>query len=161
MNFNQSCLMIFVCVLFVNCNSKFIRDQAETSTPNLSSDPKIIFLNYNILKSDDDLTIANLHSKIIVEGKIKKQTETETETKKGDIKCVQLDQQNSKIEEVHIKNPLSKNIEYVTSSGELATKQIEIDSAQLSIRMQLNHLTEYISLELCGESNTILLKTKI
>jgi len=63
----------------------------------------------------------------------------------GDFMCIQLDQQSIPIDSLHLKNPLINNVEYVDADGNLGRKIIELDSAELSFRMQLHSRTTSLS----------------
>ena len=60
-----------------------------------------------------------------------------------------------------IPNPFVKRVESIDDSGRLYMKLIEVDSTQISIRMQLNPLTKFIILEQMNKPNKRLIKTKI
>lgn len=149
-----------VCFLLISCKSmKNIPESSSmASEPNT---PKLIFLNYIIRKKLDKSVEAKLVSKKVVEGTLKAGIQLESSLEAGDLVFAQLDAQLDKVDNFQLSNPLIKNIEYVTAEGELGKKQIELDSTELSVRLQLNRLTEFISVEIVSDSNIQLLKTAL
>ena len=128
--------------LFVSCGSNKNIAIVESS---IKSEPKIIFLNYNIKKVSDESRIVQFVNKKEVNGKLKKTNNTE-EGVIGDLICTQLDKNSNTLQHFVIKNPLVKNIEYVNDYQSFKIKQINLDSAQFSVRLQLKSNTKYISI---------------
>jgi len=116
--------------------------------------PKIIFLNYNITTDSDNYIKAELINKIIAEGKLKNTDFKGAEKDDEDIICLQMDENSRIVDHFHINNPLVKDIEYVDSDGNLAKKKVELESTELSIRMQLNPHTKSILLQKIDAPNT-------
>jgi len=154
----KSSFIFIACILLAGCASK--KNIQNPDENNLTTKgPKIIFLNYILKKHTNNSLKAILHSKTIVDGTLKKTTDFNL--KMGDLAFIQLDKESTKVKDLYLSNPLIKDIEYVTQTGELDKKRIELDSTQVSIRMQLDPLTKFISLELFGDPNIQLLKTTL
>tara|TARA_R110002049_G_scaffold206269_1_gene376776 strand:+ start:20042 stop:20539 length:498 start_codon:yes stop_codon:yes gene_type:complete len=128
--------------LFVSCGS---HKNIETTQASIEIPPKIIFLNYSIKKTADGHRSIRFLNKIVTDGKLKN-TKANTVGDYGDLICAQLDKKSKVLERSVIKNPLSKNIEYLNGSNAFQRKQISLDSIQFSIRIQLKPNTKYISI---------------
>lgn len=118
--------------------------------------PQIIFMNFELTKQDDNSIKAELINTIITEGTIKKK-QYGKEMKKGDVVCKGLNKDKKVIQSISYDNPMLKTVEYVNDEGQLEKKQVSLEQAQLTIRMQLNHNTKSISLEQIDPSGSILL----
>lgn len=156
---NSSFILILFFLLASCASNKDKADAVEDRHANNA--PKIIFLNYILKKNPDSSIKATLYSKTIVEGTVKKPAHSVTNTKAGNLVCVQLDQHSRVLDDSPLSNPLLKDIEYVSPDGALDKKQIELDSTETSVRIQLDPHTKFISLELIGEPNIQLLKTTL
>ena len=64
------------------------------------------------------------------------------------------------LNQILIKNPLVKSIEYVDDSKNFKTETIKTDKTQFSIRLQLKSNTKYITISNFAE-NDPLIKTQI
>lgn len=89
-----------------------------------------------------------LVSKIITEGQLKEDFESLENPKKGDIALVQLDPKGQAFDTIYIANPLIKNIEYVGEEGQLGKKTVNLESAQLSLRIQISPYAKEIYIRL-------------
>ena len=127
----------------------------------LETTPKLIFLNYNIKKLVNNNINISLINKIITEGTLKNPIFKDTEAVRfGDLKCNQLDKNNNILKTEIIKNPLVKVFEYVDDFNEFQLKKVELDSAQISLKLQLNPHTKYITIVNIKEPKP-LIKTQI
>ncbi|WP_370477895.1 hypothetical protein [Tamlana flava] len=141
-SFAQVLLLMFVLLDVASCGSKRSIPQADAQT---EANPKIIFLNYTISKSDDGHKQALLLNKTITDGKLKKASSNYINSGEiGDLKCIQLDKQSKELQVVTIKNPLSKIVEFVNDSLIFERKQIDLENVTLSLRLQLNTKAKYI-----------------
>jgi hypothetical protein len=132
---------------------------SETQTP------QIIFLNYSIKldksKGKYDIRLIN---KVITEGKLKIKEHEPEIRKPGDLKCVALDNNLEPVDSIIISDPLNITIESVDENNALFKKEISRDSAQFSVRMQLNEKIHAFGIKKNSHSeykDTYLLKTKI
>ncbi|ALJ04797.1 hypothetical protein APS56_06530 [Pseudalgibacter alginicilyticus] len=146
--------------IFTSCISN---KSIATHEPSTESHPKIIFLNYSIKKDSNNSRNIEFIDKKITEGTLKN-INSEVLGVNGDLVFLQLDKKSKPLEHLIIKNPLSKSMEYLDESKSFQRKQINLDSIQFSIRLQLNPETKYISINdvnaLENQSKS-LIKTKI
>ena len=145
-------ISLILILLISSCKTK----QIGTDRP-----PMIIFLNYDISKDSDGEIKVDFINKIISEGRLKKDLSQEKSFAKDDIICIQNNSRSKPIQSMIIPNPFVKRVESIDDSGRLYMKLIEVDSTQISIRMQLNPLTKFIILEQMNKPNKRLIKTKI
>lgn len=123
---------------------------SKSKTGNIETEnqsPKILFLNIELSKNKNNSTTAKLIDKILVDGKIKKNNLTISKPRIGDFKCIELDERENPVESFYLNNPLNKRVEYVKDDGQLASKNVELDTATLSIRMQMHQQTKTIAIE--------------
>lgn len=107
--------------------------------------PKLLFLNYTISKDKSDKKSIQFINKIIADGKAKSNSNKYFNTGKvGDLKCAQLDKDSTEINHVIIKNPLLKTIESLNDSLIFENKNIILNKAPISLRLQLNSKTKLI-----------------
>ena len=126
--------------------------------------PQIIFLNYSIKRNAAGSPEIRFINKIVADGKLKKNSPENQSLENGDLICIELDDNSQPIKRINISNPLSRIVEYVDESGALAKKTIELDSAQFSVRMQLDANAEAIAIEQIngsGVSSSNLIVTKL
>lgn len=111
-------------------------DAAITQTT--SPQPGILFLQY-FLKKDPDSGANALYltNTIRTNGIVKKQPDETDQARPGDLICSALNADSLEISRLLIENPLRKSFEYSDEQGNLAIKNIEMDSAQFFIRLQL------------------------
>jgi hypothetical protein len=146
-------------LLFLACAStKDNGDNINSNNTNSPNSPKIIFLNYKVTKSASKNVQLDFINKIIANGKIKVGHSTEVVKTKGDLMCFQFDKQSMLLDSLHLKNPLISNVEYVDADGNLGRKTIELDSADLSFRMQLHPQTKFLSFDLINNPSINLTK---
>tara|TARA_R110002051_G_scaffold78791_2_gene142445 strand:- start:2204 stop:2632 length:429 start_codon:yes stop_codon:yes gene_type:complete len=113
----------------------------ETKLP--ESNPKLVFLNYTISKNEYGKKQMAFLNKIVTDGKLKNNKFPKIGAI-GDLKCTQLDKHTNPLQSVIIKNPLSQVIEFVNDSLIFEKKQINLDSRELSLRLQLDSKTKSI-----------------
>lgn len=146
-------------VLFTSCGIK------KTGIANNNFPPKLIFLNYQIEKLENGEKSVQFINQIITDGKLKGNSNKYLkEGVTGDLKCNQIDKNGMILHSTVVKNPLTKNIEYVDHSKNFKLKQVVLDSSQFSLRMQLHPKAKYISLIEIKELNKNtkpLIKTKL
>jgi hypothetical protein len=139
--------------------------RAETNKENVTETPQIIFLNYSVKlnKSNGEYEIL-LINKFIAEGKLKMNNSEPEIPKPGDLKCIALDNRMAPVDSITITDPLNITVESVDENNALFKREIARDSAQFSIRMQLNKNTDAIAIKKNANSkvkNPYLLITKI
>lgn len=148
-------ILIFILsasMLVFSCASK-----QETTTKEemiIKSDPKLLFLNYQMQKLNDKTNIT-LINQITTDGKLKDKTKTQVSTTVGDLECLVLDERLIQLERHTIKNPLKKIVEFINDAGELEKRQLDLDSAQFSLKLQLHPKARYIIINEITETNPI------
>ena len=140
-NILKNAALFLLMILVIACASKqqVLENEAETE-----QQPKLLFLNYTISKSDNDKKTISLINQKITDGALKKTTKPNYKTSFGDLECITLDKNLNQIEAHSIKNPLTKIVEYINDLGNFEKKLIELDSAQFSIRLQLDSKVKYL-----------------
>lgn len=153
---------ILAALLIISCASKQI---TSTNTNIAETEPKLIFLNYTIKKSSNASRTISLINKIITDGKLKNQVSDQNEIAEvDDLIYNQLDKNSNIVQSEIIKNPLVKTFEYVDDSNSFQMKKIELDTAQISLKLNLAPNTKYITISHIRDLNSkpeILIKTPI
>ncbi|MCK4879002.1 MAG: hypothetical protein KAS82_00030 [Bacteroidales bacterium] len=83
---------------------------------------------------------------------------------KDDLELLVLDRNQQTMTHRYIPNPLDRSVEYVNNAGQLERKMIHLDSAQFSIRLQVDSGASSILLNrIIGDDTegVLLLKTPI
>ncbi len=109
--------------------------------------PKIAFLNFSI--KNDSIHPENsvrLINKILTDGKLKDNPPSVI-PKPNDLKYIVSGNNSKELQTGFIPNPLKQTLEYVTETGQLAKRDIESDSTQFSLRIQLEPDARYFSLK--------------
>lgn len=154
-------LPVFLCTLV--CVSCGVNREASASekTYEVKQTPKIVFLNYSIKKNENgNKTVAFLDSKK-VEGTLKNQKKIlDKKVNLGDLVCAQLDASSSIVSQQLIKNPLVKTVEYVDETKNFKVVQMELDSSEFTVRLQLYPETKYVAININNEENPLIL-TKV
>ncbi len=152
------CIILFIISIITISviNSCRVNKELISDEDGFVKTPQIIFLNYSIIRNLDGKNEIRFINKIIANGKLKKDTPKDQVYKEGDLKCVQLDKNMQPVKSVYLPNPSVNTVEYVNELEQLSKKEIELDSARFSIRMQLDPQTKYIAIEkikkITGES---------
>jgi hypothetical protein len=146
---NISILAAFCGMLhMVSCTAPHNTTNTSTNDKITNEAPKIIFLNYSIvndtIKQEYRIRLIN---KIITEGKIKENTIMAKTPVIDDLEYIVLNKESQVLMRNYIANPLHRTVEYVTDNGQLAKKDIQLDSTQFSLRIPLDPTAQYISME--------------
>ena len=137
-------VVLWLCLHFSVLSCGIPKTISEEQKP-LETNPKIIFLNYSVSKEENGNKKMVFINKIIANGRLKNYSNKYLKTgNKGDFICTQKDKNSNNIETVYIKNPFSKTIEYINDSLIFESKKIDLKTAQLSLRLQLNGKTKSI-----------------
>lgn len=156
---------LFLLALLIVCYSCAAKRSSLNTEDIIEANPKLIFLNYNIKKTNSNNKLVQFINQIITDGKLKGNSNKYTkEGVSGDLKCNQIDKNGMILNSIVVKNPLTKNIEYVDDSKNFKLKQVVLDSSQFSLRMQLHPNAKYISIIEIKELNknpNPLIKTKL
>lgn len=155
-------LSTLVALLIISCATK---QTTAANTKIIETTPKLIFLNYTIKKTSNNTRSISLINKIITEGKLKSQLSIQNENAEvADLIYNQLDKNSNVIQSQIIKNPLVKTFEFLDDSNSFQMKKIELDTAQISLKLNLAPNTKYITISHIRELNSkpeILIKTPI
>ncbi|KJD31512.1 hypothetical protein PK35_13940 [Tamlana nanhaiensis] len=145
----------FIALIVVSCGVK--KQSIKPKTETVSAPAKLVFLNYSVKKTDDISKKIRFINTIVTNGSVKKKSEQDlSEGKSGDLICSQLDKHSNILHRILVKNPLSKLIEYADEDRKLQLKKVDLDSAQLSLRLQLKPETKYISISDFKTKKTLL-----
>lgn len=152
-------------LLITSCVTKKTTTTSSTNTKLVELPPKLIFLNYNLKKTSNDSRSISLINKIITEGSLKKQVSNQNEVAEvGDLMYHQLDENSKILQHEIIKNPLVKIFEYIDDSKSFQMQKVELDSAQISLKLKLEPSTKYITITHIRDLNSkpeVLIKTPI
>ena len=148
-----------VVILSVSCKSTII-DSAQDSEVAVAEVPKMAFITYKISKNQEDKKSIELINLLKVDGKFKIQDNQKSPVA-GDYELIQLDKDGKQLATAIVENPLNQTVEYVNDAGEFAKKNIDFQSKETSIRVQLNSKTYYILLQEIGNQSKNFLKTKM
>lgn len=122
-------------------------NKTSYNTIDVNINPKLIFLNYTITENANKSKTVTFINKTIADGKEKSRSHHYIKTGHiGDLKCSQLDKKSNILQNVFIKNPLLKTIEYTNDSLQFESKSLKLKKAALSIRLQLHPNTEHIKI---------------
>ncbi|HLT32261.1 MAG TPA: hypothetical protein VKZ98_00595 [Aquaticitalea sp.] len=117
----------------------------QRSQPN-EEEPKLLFINYSVSKNNGGKVDVQFINKIITKGRLKDRSNLRPLVGVGDIECLQLDKNNKVLERSYYSNPLQPIVEYLNDDNELEKRQMQLETAQLAIKLQLNERTETIKL---------------
>jgi len=137
----------------------------NTNLDSVVKKPQIIFLNYSIKldKSKGECEI-RLINKIIAEGSLKIIRSSPEIKKTGDLECVALDDNLDPVDSIIISDPLNITVEFVNGNNTFNKREIGKDSAQFTVRMQLNEQIRAFGIKKNSPSknqNSYLLITKV
>jgi len=123
-------------------------------------------LNYSIKQNKSDgAPEIRLINKKIVEGKLKINNNEPEMPKPGDLKCILLDNRLNPVDSILVPDPLNVTVESVDENNAFFRKEIALDSAQFSIRVQLIKKTDAIAIKMKNmnseNQNRYLIITKI
>ncbi|MEA3463191.1 MAG: hypothetical protein U9R49_15005 [Bacteroidota bacterium] len=158
-------LLLILLSILISCNPPRNTYSSDPDKNKAAETSRILFLNYQLTR-DSTLTNYNAHliNMIIREGKIKDVRERADHAEKDDLELLVLDRNQQPMTRRRIPNPLDRSVEYVNDAGQLEYKMIHLDSAQFSIRLQIEPGASSILLNrFTGNVNegTLLLKTQI
>jgi len=131
----------------------------------LEVSPRILFLNYEITRDSlNSAYTAQLINTVVANGSLKYDRTPPIQPITGDLELQVLDAAQQIITTLYISNPLDKSVEFVNDSGELQQKMISLETAQFSVRLQVEPgASSAILKRITGPDpeNIILLKTSI
>lgn len=158
-------LIILFMVSAMSCNPPKNTHHSDPNKNNSEESPAILFLDYQVSRdSTKSVYNAQLINMILINGTIKDSPINTTRAEKDDLELLVLDNKQQTISQRHIPNPLDRSVEYVNDAGQFERKMIHLDSAQFSVRLQIESNASSIVLKRIHgeeEEGTILLKTTI
>lgn len=156
-------LLLIMISIMISCHPAkhtYSSDPVETKAT-----PKILFLNYQISRDSTKTNYnAQLINMIIKEGTIKEDQQEMGQAEIHDLELLVRDRNQQIISHRYIPNPLDKSVEYVNDAGQFERQMIHLDSAQFSIRLQIEPDASSILLNRYTGNNTegtLLLNTQI
>ena len=156
-------LFLIMISIMISCHPAkhtYSSDPVETKAT-----PKILFLNYQISRDSTKTNYnAQLINMIIKEGTIKEDQQEMGQAEIHDLELLVRDRNQQIISHRYIPNPLDKSVEYVNDAGQFERQMIHLDSAQFSIRLQIEPDASSILLNRYTGNNTegtLLLNTQI
>ena len=127
------CLLVACCF---SCNPP--KNTYSSDAVKAKATPKILFLNYQLSRDSTKTNYsAQLINMILKDGSIKEDQHQHGQAEIDDLEILVLDQNEQTISHHDIPNPLDKTVEYVNDAGQFERKMIHLDSAQFSIRLQI------------------------
>mgnify|MGYP000026466145 CR=1 FL=1 len=156
----ENTILFALILIGFSCASK---KNIEKQTVLKVSNPKLIFLNYDISQTENGKKKIELINKIVADGKLKIKT-TDKSGNLGDLICNQLDENSNILQSIVIKNPLLKTFEYIDDSKQFQTKVVKLDHTEFSLKLKLNPNTKHIIIKeftLSKKNLKSLIKTKI
>ena len=144
------CLLVIIAG-FVSCSgSKSVYEDGAASTMLKKQKPRLIFLNYSILKKADNSYQIELINQIVTEGSLKQTSSHPHEQMESDLSCLTLDKDKRPVSTKVLPDPFTKRVEFLQEDGSFTTREISLDSAVISIRMQLEPASRYVALRKSG-----------
>ena len=140
-------LLVLLVAWITSCTGTKKTTDVTTYEEQTEYAPQIIFLNYSLERDSLDGYKIELINKIVSYGTIKPNTHHHSTGKSGDLKCLTLDANKQPISDIIIPDPLTKRIEYQQEDRSLASRQVILDRAEFSVRMQLDSASNFIAIE--------------
>ena len=141
--------LVISCTGYYSCSAQ-AQDVASVVKERIG--PKLLFLHYTISKDSNEVYHAEFINKILADGRLKDDSNTLPISEEGAIECIQFDKNKRVLDRTYSKNPLRPIVEYVNDKGDLEKRQLDLDSAQLAIKLQLKETTTCIRLFVIDES---------
>jgi hypothetical protein len=123
-------------------------NETTTNITDSIKSPQIIFLTYSISynETNGEYSVSFIN-KMITEGTIKASNHNSSTPEIDDIEYILYDVNLKIIERNYLSNPLQRTVEYVNSEGELVKEDIELESVEFFLRLQLAPDTKSIVLQ--------------
>jgi len=129
-------LLLIMISILVSCNPA--KHTYSSDPVNTKATPKILFLNYQISRDSTKTNYsAQLINIILNDGSIKEDQQHKGQPEIDDLELLVLDLNQQIISHRYIPNPLDKSVEYVNDAGQFERLMIHLDSAQFSVRLQI------------------------
>ena len=134
----------------------------RNSISNIESSPQLIFLTYKVYNKDNKYS-AVLVDSITKPGKLKENDKTLAVNISGNYQIKQSDQKSKELSSIYVADVLTKSVEYADDKGQFQKRIFKLDSAFISVRMDLLPATSVITLSRINDDlkKKVLTKTTI
>ncbi len=134
----------------------------RNSISNIESSPQLIFLTYKVYNTDNKYS-AVLVDSITKPGKLKDNDKTLAVNISGNYQIKQSDQKSKELSSIYVADVLTKSVEYADDKGQFQKRIFKLDSAFISVRMDLLPSTKVITLSRINDDlkKKVLTKTTI
>jgi len=134
----------------------------KNSITYIEDSPQLIFLTYKVYNKDNKYS-AVLVDSITKPGKLKENDKTLAVNISGNYQIKQSDQKSKELSSIYVADVLTKSVEYADDKGQFQKRIFKLDSAFISVRMDLITATKVITLSRINDDlkKKVLTKTTI
>jgi len=134
----------------------------KNSITYIEDSPQLIFLTYKVYNKDNKYS-AVLVDSITKPGKLKDNDKTLAVNISGYYQIKQSDQKSKELSSIYVADVLTKSVEYADDKGQFQKRIFKLDSAFISVRMDLLPSTNVITLSRINDDlkKKVLTKTTI
>ena len=134
----------------------------KNSITYIEDSPQLIFLTYKVYNKDNKYS-AVLVDSITKPGKLKDNDKTLAVNISGNYQIKQSDQKSKELSSIYVADVLTKSVEYADVKGQFQKRIFKLDSAFISVRMDLLPATSVITLSRINDDlkKKVLTKTTI
>ena len=134
----------------------------KNSITYIEDSPQLIFLTYKVYNKDNKYSAVLLDS-ITKPGKLKDNDKTLAVNISGNYQIKQSDQKSKELSSIYVADVLTKSVEYADDKGQFQKRIFKLDSAFISVRMDLLPATSVITLSRINDDlkKKVLTKTTI
>lgn len=134
----------------------------KNSITYIEDSPQLIFLTYKVYNTDNKYS-AVLVDSITKPGKLKDNDKTLAVNISGNYQIKQSDQKSKELSSIYVADVLTKSVEYADDKGQFQKRIFKLDSAFISVRMDLLPSTKVITLSRINDDlkKKVLTKTTI
>ncbi|MBK8748229.1 MAG: hypothetical protein IPM04_10250 [Saprospiraceae bacterium] len=134
----------------------------KNSITYIEDSPQLIFLTYKVYNKDNKYS-AVLVDSITKPGKLKENDKTLAVNISGNYQIKQSDQKSKELSSIYVADVLTKSVEYADDKGQFQKRIFKLDSAFISVRMDLLQSTKVITLSRINDDlkKKVLTKTTI
>lgn len=134
----------------------------KNSITYIEDSPQLIFLTYKVYNTDNKYS-AVLVDSITKPGKLKDNDKTLAVNISGNYQIKQSDQKSKELSSIYVADVLTKSVEYADDKGQFQKRIFKLDSAFMSVRMDLLPSTKVITLSRINDDlkKKVLTKTTI
>lgn len=158
-------IIIFFLATILSCKIVRHGSISEKSGQLPAANPRIIFINYSVtFDKSKGVQDIRLIDKTITDGKLKNSISVTGIPKPGDLFCFVLNSLMVPVDTVLIPDPLNLTVESVDDNNSLFKKEVTLDSAQFTLRLQFDEKIWAVGIRTRikpENSNNYLLITKI